>query len=454
MKRIVLVFSLLLGLVAFSLLLIPKPAHAGSESILIRILVKKGILTQQEADEIMKEAKKEEAKKKNQMKVVAVEAVKKEIKEDKDFKEEFVPRALKGLKIGLLSYIDFSTGKSPLVGGNEQTYTEMKLTRGYLTVKKDILPWLSGRMTYDIHREASGDIKGRIKYLYAELRPKNLGPLTDMKIEIGQGHIPWLDFEEHVNPYRMQGTMAIERAGVFNSADLGISIRGYLGRKLQNAKELIGNTHYDGKYGSWHIGIYNGAGYHRGEHNTNKVLEGRLTLRPLPAILPGLQLSYFGLIGEGDTKAVNGNYPDYEVNLFMLSYQRPDFIFTGQYFRTKGNAKGTWVDVRGDALRTGCYSFFMDYRLPVILFSAQRLHIFGRYDHFDQDINGHITDHNTAYRMYIFGFGYDVYKENKLILTFEKTDYGTNAGEKGGLPVIGNNLGDEYKWQMVWQLHF
>ncbi len=135
----------------------------------------------------------------------------------------------------------------------------------------------------------------------------------------------------------------------------------------------------------------------------------------------------------------------------MLSYQRPDFIFTGQYFRTKGNAKGTWVDAKGDALRTECYSFFMDYRLPIL---SARFHIFGRYDHFDQDINGHITDHNTAYRMYIFGLGYDIYKENKLILTFEKTDYGANAGERGSLPVIGNNLGDEYKWQIVWQLHF
>lgn len=49
----------------------------------------------------------------------------------------------------------------------------------------------------------------RLKYLYAELRPPDAGPFTDMKSEIGMGHIPWLDFEEHINPYRCQGTMPL-----------------------------------------------------------------------------------------------------------------------------------------------------------------------------------------------------------------------------------------------------
>ena len=60
-----------------------------------------------------------------------------------------------------------------------------------------------------------------------------------MKTEVGLGHIPWLDFEESVNPYRCQGTMAIERAGVFNSADLGVSIRGDFGGKLEDAGNEI-----------------------------------------------------------------------------------------------------------------------------------------------------------------------------------------------------------------------
>ncbi len=428
-------------------------SHAGSERALIKVLVKKGILTTEEAKQIIEEVKKEQEKERLKVKEVTVKEVKREIKEDKELKDSLIPATFKGIKFGMLSYIDFSAGKSPLSNNDEFSYNKFKLTRGYLTLKKEFLPWLHARLTYDIHRENTGDYKGRIKYLYAEIRPNDLLFLTDMKMEIGQGHIPWLDFEEHVNPYRMQGTMPIERAGVFNSADVGVSIRGYLGGKLDNAKLLTGNTHYAGRYGSWHIGVYNGAGYHEDEKNNNKVIEGRITLRPMPDIIPGLQLSYLGIYGEGNRKAINGDYPDYRVNQFMLSYEHPSLIFTGQFFKTKGNSKGNWVDANGDALRTECYALFLDYRLPITLFSQKRLHIFGRYDHFDQDENDHIAS-DTAYDMYMFGFAWDIYKGNKFILDFEKTDYEDNAGKKGKVPQVGNNLGDEYKVQAVLQVKF
>ena len=449
MKR----FFVLLSVLIFFLLGFVSNSYTQSEEILINILVKKGILTPKEAEQIIKEIKKEQEKEKLKVQKTIAEKIEKKIKEDKKFKNSLIPASFKGIKFGILAYLDFSAGKSPLPNNDESSYNKFKLTRGYFTVKKQILPWFHARLTYDIHRDDTGDYKGRIKYLYAEIRPKDFSFLTDMKMEIGQGHIPWLDFEEHINPYRMQGTMPIERAGVFNSADVGVSIRGYFGGKLENAKLLTGNTHYAGKYGSWHIGVYNGAGYHEEEKNNNKVIEGRITLRPLPGIIPGLQLSYFGLYGEGNRKAINGDYPDYMVNLFMLSYERPNLIFTGQFFKTKGNSKGTWVDADGDALRTECYALFLDYRLPITLFSQKRLHIFGRYDHFDQDENDHIAS-DTAYDMYIFGLGLDIYKGNKFILDFEKTDYEDDAGKKGSMPKAENNLGDEYKVQAVLQVKF
>jgi len=76
-------------------------------------------------------------------------------------------------------------------------------------------------------------------------------------------------------------------------------------------------TDYPGRYGSFSLGIYNGGGYHAKEKNQNKVLEGRLTLRPLPAALPGLQLSYFGLVGKGNQAAE----PHWNAHLGMVSYE-------------------------------------------------------------------------------------------------------------------------------------
>ena len=245
--------------------------------------------------------------------------------------------------------------------------------------------------------------------------------------------------------------MAIERAGVFNSADAGVSLRGYFNGRLEDAEEKTGSHYYDGRHGSWHVGVYNGSGYHASDENNNKAFEGRLTLRPLPDVVPGLQLSYFNIYGEGNDKDNPArDWPDYIVNMGMLSYENPWVILTGQCFGTKGNAKGTWVDARGHALDTAGYSFFGNLKLPVL---DKKLSLFGRYDHFDQDADDRIAD-EADYDMVIGGLTYDIYKHNLLLIVYETTDYADDAGKKTRIPVEGNRLGDDHKIQAVLQIKF
>jgi polyhydroxyalkanoate synthesis regulator phasin len=439
MKKIsIIIFVIMSLLITFG----TTQSWAGEIDILVNKLVEKGLLSHSEAQQLLNEMQKEA--------VILEEQRKQEVvKEIKD-KELAVPKALKGLEVGMLAYVDYSNGIMPEPGDRDSSFNHFRITRGYLTVKKEILPWMHTRITLDTHQDSEGDYKERLKYLYAEFRPPDLGPLTGMKSEVGLGHIPWLDFEEHVNPYRCQGTMAIERAGTFNSADTGISLRGDFAGKLENAKEKTGNHHYNGYYGSWHLGVYNGSGYHASEKNNNKVVEGRLTLRPLPELIPGLQLSYFGIYGEGNDKASNGDYPDYEVNMGMLSYEHPWGILTAQYFQTEGNAKGKWVDADGDALDTEGYSFFGNLRLPVF---ERKFSLFARYDHFDQDDDNKIGN-DADYDMYVGGIAWDIYKGNMLLLSYETTNYGDDAGTKGNAPVLDNQLGDDRKVQAVWQVKF
>ncbi|MGD2062264.1 MAG: hypothetical protein PVF51_01640, partial [Nitrospirota bacterium] len=313
-----------------------------------------------------------------------------------------LPKGLTGMTFEALAYIDYSTGSSGEPGDGSDSFNRFTLGRGYLTAKKEILPWMRARTTLDVHQDDDEDWKVRLKYLYAELRPDDVGPLTQMKSEIGLGHMPWLDFEEHINPYRCQGTMAIERSGIFNSADLGVSLRGNIGGKLEDAKERTGNHHYDGQYGSWHVGVYNGGGYHAAEKNEDKVFEGRLTVRPLPDMAPGLQVSYLGITGDGNTDPG----PDYTVNLGMVSYEHPWFILTGQYFQTSGNAKGTtFVDGSGDSLDTEGYSFFGNVKLPV---ADGRLAAFARWDHFDADADEEIAE-DADHDLMLAGLAFDLH---------------------------------------------
>ena len=349
-----------------------------------------------------------------------------------------------------LAYIDFSAGQSPAPGGSESDFNRFTLTRGYATLKKSVQPWLGMRVTADVTQDNTGDFKVREKYLYAELKAKGSGPFTDLKSEIGLGHMPWLDFEEHINPYRCQETMAIERAGVFNSSDVGASVSGNFMGRLENARAKTGNSSYDGRYGSWHIGVYNGGGYHAAENNINKAMEGRVTIRPMPEQIPGLQVSYFTIFGKGNVPNTDTTvYPDYMVHLGMISYEHPRVIATGQLFITEGNAGGAWVDTSsGKALSTQGVSLFANINTPLF---ENRLSVFGRYDMFDADTDNLIAG-NTSYTMIMGGLACNLYKGNLVLITFENTDYESDSGGKGKLPSRGLNLGKDRKFQVVYQI--
>ena len=83
---------------------------------LIDILIRKGILTEHDAEGIDKEARTLEKQRQQ------------------------LPKALKGLKVGILAYIDYSAGQEPEPHDRESSFNEFRLTRGYLTVKKELLP--------------------------------------------------------------------------------------------------------------------------------------------------------------------------------------------------------------------------------------------------------------------------------------------------------------------------
>ncbi len=411
---------------------------------LLQVLIKKGIITEKEAAEIQQEAGR----------------IKKQLQKEtaKQVQKEAVPKPLRGLKFQMLSYLDYSAGEKPQSSGGQKSYNRLAIKRGYFRVTKKITSWMGGHLTYDVYQDGDGDWKNRLKYLFAYFKPHDLGLLTEMKAEVGLGHIPWLDFQEHVNPYRCQGTMPIERAGTFNSADLGLSLRGNFGGELEDADIRTGNHHYAGKLGSWHMGVYNGSGYHSKENNGNKVVEGRLTLRPLPELIPGLQLSYFGLYGEGNNKSdINGDYPDYQVQMGYISYEHPRVILTGEYFVTEGNKDGKWLKPNGDALWTENYSFFVNVKPPVSAMSPwldRKLNLFFRYDHVDRDKDNKIAD-DATYDMYIGGGALEVVHGNYILMDYEYTDFGDDFGnEKSAAPDPDNNPGNEHKFQMVYQLKF
>jgi len=289
--------------------------------------------------------------------------------------------------------------------------------RGYLTFKPKFSPHLSARITPDITRDEKGDIKVRLKFMYFQFSLPGSHLFTKPYIEFGQAHRPWLDFEEHINYYRCQGTMFMERNHLFNAADIGVSFVSLLGGEVDKTYQAEVNSNYPGRYGSVSFGMYNGGGYHAEERNTNKVLESRVSIRPVPDTFPGLQLSYFGIIGRGNT----GDSPDWTLNAAFVSLEHKRYTVAGTYYTGRGNSQGTALDSQGNPCRQSGYSGFGELKFPASKFS-----IIGRYDSFDPDTG--IGGNNETRT--IIGAAYHFYGAHKALLDW---DYVKNGGEKTSL---------------------
>ncbi len=308
------------------------------------------------------------------------------------------------VKIGGTWYLSYQDGQSA-----DKDFSRFTIKRGYIIVDTKITPWMSARITPDTTIDSTGDIKVRLKYAYAKFAAPDLGFITKPEMEVGVAHMPWLDFEEHINNYRMQDTMFMERNGLFNSADIGITMMGLLGGTLPESYQKTVSKDYPGRYGSFAFGVYNGGGYHAAEANTNKVIEGRLTIRPLPDVVPGLQLSYFGINGKGNSAAE----PDWTLNAAMLSYEQERFVVTGTWADGAGNQRGDAVDAAGKALDRDGWSVFAEAKL------TPKWGIIGRYDRFDPNASL-ADDENTRT---IGGVVYHLGKGNDIMLDVDRVDF-------------------------------
>ncbi len=332
---------------------------------------------------------------------------------------------LDGLSIGGLWYLSWQDGES-----DGESYSQMKVKRGYINVKKKILEWnngtlFEGRITPDVHQDDSGDANLRLKYAYGKFSWKGVD--WQPWLEFGMVHMPWMDFEEHINFYRMQDTMFVERNGTFNSADFGFTFGGFFGGPLDGVK------YYPGRYGSFAVGAYNGGGYHALEKNDDKVFEGRVTLRPFPddELTRGLQVSLLGITGKGNT----AEEPEWSVGQGMLSYEHPRGVVTATYYTGKGNQKGTAVEeATGDSLDREGWSIFGELYLP----TKHDLSLIGRYDVFDFDTSA--SDDEQA--RVIAGVAWDMGHHNTLLL-----DYETVAYDMADTP-------DDHRLQLTLQVKF
>src|SRR5207247_5064245 len=119
-------------------------------------------------------------------------------------------------------------------------FNNFDVTRAYLNVLGKFSGGVGTRVTADIYRNADGSLGYRLKYAFATYTPQG-SPLT---FKVGQIHTPWLDWEEALWDYRMQGQMAMERAGYLSASDFGVGVDGKWGPDKVNFQLVVVNGEF------------------------------------------------------------------------------------------------------------------------------------------------------------------------------------------------------------------
>jgi hypothetical protein len=335
-----------------------------------------------------------------------------------------------------LFYLSYEYGESDF-----EELNRFFVNRAYFTAEADILPFLSGRITFDasqdLEGQGRGDMEVRLKYAFAKFHFGDWRIFRKVYLEAGIVHMVWLDFEEHVNLYRMRAPMFMERSGIFNSADFGITLAGGIGPDLDEEYRSRVNSKYAARHGSFAVGVYNGTGYHGDEQNSNKAFETRVTWRPMPDSLPGFQVAGLAIIGKGNQIEEAAEFitpPDWNTYNLFFSYEFPRGAFTAQYVSGEGNQRGTWVepDDWSQAQPYSGYSFFAEWRF------GPRWRVIGGYDRFDRESKANDFS-------FVGGFaavGYDFGKANILMLDAGMRDY------------VDPQRSNDWRVQVVQQLKF
>ncbi|HEV8356715.1 MAG TPA: hypothetical protein VGQ17_08135 [Gemmatimonadales bacterium] len=190
------------------------------------------------------------------------------------------------------------------------------VTRAYINVLGSFAYGIKTRVTADIYRNADGSLAYRLKYAYASWTPEQ----SALTFKMGQIHTPWLDWEEHLWDYRMQGQMVLERGGYISSSDFGAGVDGMWKFDLVNME----------------VGVYNGENYNRAPGDQRKDLMGRVSVRVLGTDQGGrdggLRLTGYGQYGKPTGGGSRQRY------IGALSYRSKMLTLAGEYTATKDSS--------------------------------------------------------------------------------------------------------------------
>ncbi len=288
------------------------------------------------------------------------------------------------------------------------------VTRAYVNVIGKFTYGVGTRVTADIYRNADGSLAYRLKYAFATWTPKDgKSPLT---FKLGQMHTPWVDWEEHLWDYRMQGQQAVERAGYMSSSDFGAGVDGNWGFDKVNMQ----------------VGVYNGENYNKVPGDKGKDLMGRVSVRLLATDEGGrdggLRLTGYGQAGKPTGGGTRTRF------IGALSYRSKMLTLAALLAATKDTTAGPPIITtrKGRVIST-----FGVLRIP----PTYKFQIIGRFDSTDPNTS---TNNDRISRI-IIGAAYQVSGNLRVLADLDHASY------QGGVTTPANEI---VRSQALFQIQF
>jgi len=275
-------------------------------------------------------------------------------------------------------------------------FNNFDITRAYVNVLGRFAGGVTTRVTVDVQRFGTGgnaaitnpdnSLRLRLKYAFATYTPQG-SPLT---FKGGLIHTPWLDWEEALWDYRVQGAMAMDRAGYMSAADYGVGVDGkWMADKVNFQFTVVNGTFYSGT----------SAGQ-------GKDAEARASVRVLDtddsSRVGGLRIT--GYAGYGRAPAGDRNR-----FIGMLSYRSKQITLAGEAAITQ--------DGQLSALNGHVYSAFGVYKVP-----QSKVGVIARVDITHRQSGA--VDKQTRF---IGGVSYQLSPNWRLLADWDYSDFQTDA---------------------------
>jgi hypothetical protein len=185
------------------------------------------------------------------------------------------------------------------------------VTRAYVNVTGKFSDGVQTRITTDVdgRKAASNQLSIRLKYAYVGWTPQG----SALTFKTGLMQTPWIDYDEAVWGYRMQGTTLFDRTSFMPSSDFGLGADGNWNKDQVNMQ----------------VGVYDGEGYSNAPGDPGKDASGRVSVRlantDQGGRVGGVRLTGFAQVGSATGGSSRSRF------IGQLSYKSKSLTLAGEY---------------------------------------------------------------------------------------------------------------------------